>query len=191
MALSNNRLEALSDGVFAIVLTLLILEIRVPHLEDHSHAALIVALGSVAPKIFSWLTSFFILMVFWVNHHHILSRAKKCDYGLFWLNALVLLAVSFIPFPTAFMGEYLRSPVAVTFFSLVVGLGGFFATLLHWYVVNFLADDQARQEFNFLKILIFGPGLYVLAAVLAWVNIYISYGLLIFIPLYFLLPKQK
>lgn len=190
-AVSNNRLEALSDGVFAIVLTLLILEIRLPHVANPNSANLWRALAALSPKILSWLISFLVLTVFWVNHHHILCRARKSDYGLLWLNALALMAVSFIPFPTALLGEYPNSPVALSFFAVVMAFAGFTMSLLYQYVLHFLAEPSAEREFSFLKILIFGPGLYLLAIPAAWIFAPLAYAILIFIPCYFLLPKQR
>src|SRR5881397_539398 len=91
------RIEAFSDGVFAIVVTLLVFE--------------------PLPKFLSWLISFIIVCKFWLNHHHVLGLARHADYGMVWLNALFLMSQSFVPFPTALMGEYPGNPLAVPFFA--------------------------------------------------------------------------
>src|SRR5882724_7117601 len=100
------RIEAFSDGVFAIVVTLLVLELKIPELHDHKGAAeLGDKLLAIAPKFLSWLISFIIVCKFWLNHHHVLSLAANANYGLVWINSLFLMLQSFIPFPTALMGE--------------------------------------------------------------------------------------
>ncbi|HXZ24745.1 MAG TPA: TMEM175 family protein, partial [Nitrospiria bacterium] len=117
------RIEALSDGVFAIILTLLVLELKVPLLQEpRSAAELAHRLLELSPKFLSWLISFIILCKFWLNHHHVLGLARYADYAMVWLNALFLLGQSFIPFPTALMGEYATNPLAVSVFGLVMAI---------------------------------------------------------------------
>ena len=101
------RIEAFSDGVFAIVVTLLVLELKLPMLKEHgSVSELAHQLVELAPKFLSWLISFIIVCKFWLNHHHVLGLARHANYGLAWLNSLFLMGQAFIPFPTAMMGEY-------------------------------------------------------------------------------------
>src|SRR3954471_22130688 len=84
---SKHRTEAFSDGVFAIIVTLLVLEIKVPHLSDHeSSDELLNALSAMAPKIISWAASFFFVVVMWVQHHNLFRMADKIDYGMVWIN---------------------------------------------------------------------------------------------------------
>jgi uncharacterized membrane protein len=100
------RLEAFSDGVFAIIVTLLVLELKIPHLEEpRSVSELGHELLGLLPKFLSWLISFVIVCKFWLNHHHILILDRHADYGLVWLNAIFLMFQSFIPFPSALMGN--------------------------------------------------------------------------------------
>jgi uncharacterized membrane protein len=100
------RVEAFSDGVFAIVVTLLVLELKVPALKDHASVAeLAHQLAELLPKFLSWLISFIIVCKFWLNHHHILGLARNANFGFVWLNSLFLMGQSFIPFPTALVGE--------------------------------------------------------------------------------------
>src|SRR5207244_6402303 len=83
------RTEAFSDAVFAIVVTLLVLELKVPALRHHASAAdLAHHLVELLPKLMSWLISFIIVCKFWINHHHLLGLARHADYGFLWLNAL-------------------------------------------------------------------------------------------------------
>src|SRR6266571_5848164 len=114
------RLEAFSDGVFAIIVTLLVLELKVPALQDHgSVRELAQQLLALLPKFLSWLISFIIVCKFWLNHHHLLTFARHATYGMIWLNAILLMGQSFIPFPTAMMGEHPTNPLAVSIFGVV------------------------------------------------------------------------
>src|SRR5450432_1417794 len=111
-----NRIEAFSDGVFAIIVTLLVLELKIPDLHDHPNVhELSEKLLAILPKFLSWLISFIIVCKFWLNHHHVLSLASHANYALVWLNSLFLMFQSFIPFPTGLMGEYPENPLAVSF----------------------------------------------------------------------------
>src|SRR5215467_6095545 len=112
------RIEAFSDGVFAIVVTLLVLEL--PVLKDHgSVSELAHQLVELAPKFLSWLISLIIVCKFWLNNHHVLTLAYHGNYALAWLNSLFLMGQAFIPFPTAVMGEYPTNPLAVSLFGVV------------------------------------------------------------------------
>jgi len=105
------RLEAFSDGVFAIAITLLILEIRVPSVEDASTPALLWhALLSRWPSYFAFLLSFGTIFVAWIGHHLMLQQVKVVTLSLVWTNALFLLFVTFLPFPTALVAEHLTHP---------------------------------------------------------------------------------
>ena len=118
-----DRFNAFSDGVFAIVVTLLVLEIKVPHVEAHdSLGELARVLWSLMPKFVSWVISFVTVCVIWLNHHRLFKLVARIDNGLFWWNANLLLWTSFIPFPTALMGDYPGSPLAVSLYGLVMGL---------------------------------------------------------------------
>lgn len=101
--MEKSRLEAFSDGVFAIVITLLILDIRFPEVDYSQFAA---TLKSVLPRILAYVLSFIIIGLYWVIHHNSMHAVKKTDRGFLWLNILFLLCVSFIPFPTSLVGRY-------------------------------------------------------------------------------------
>jgi len=101
--MEKSRLEAFSDGVFAIVITLLILDIRFPEVPYSQFAT---ALVSVLPRILAYVMSFIIIGLYWVVHHNSMHAMKKTDRGFLWLNILLLLCVSFIPFPTSLLGLY-------------------------------------------------------------------------------------
>lgn len=104
--ISFERIVFFSDAVFAIVITLLVLEIKVPHLSENSENALNSELMHMLPKFFGFICSFFIIGLMWFEHHRIFRFIGRFDSGLIWRNLLFLLFISFIPFPTALFSEY-------------------------------------------------------------------------------------
>src|SRR3989454_8014277 len=105
---SSTRVEAFSDGVFAIAITLLILEIRVPH-GDHGLWAGLLALW---PSYIAFVLSFVVILIMWVNHHELLRMARSVNYPFLFANGLLLLTVTFVPFPTAVLAQNLATPDA-------------------------------------------------------------------------------
>ena len=110
MSESSTRVEAFSDGVFAIAITLLILEIKVPHGIDHGE--LWAGLRALWPSFVAFFLSFFVILIMWVNHHELLRLVRGVGYPFFFANGFVLLTVTFVPFPTAVLAEYLGTPQA-------------------------------------------------------------------------------
>lgn len=107
LGMSISRLEAFSDGVLAIVVTLLILDIHVP---PHDEGRLAAELGHQWPQYLAYLVSFFVVGVIWLNHHATVNLLARADHGTQVLNLLVLLPVSVLPWPTAVLADYARSP---------------------------------------------------------------------------------
>lgn len=104
----NSRLEAFCDGVFAIALTLLIIEIKVPPTSEiHNTAEFWHALKHITPSILAFVLSFIVILITWVNHHASLKLINKSSASFIYGNGLLLLTVVFLPFPTALMGEYI------------------------------------------------------------------------------------
>ena len=192
--ISRGRVEALSDGVFAIVVTLLVLEITVPHVAEHdSMAELARALWTLAPKFVSWVISFVTVCVIWLNHHRLLAMVSRIDNGLFWLNANLLLWTSFIPFPTALMGDYPTNRLAVSFYGGVMFLMALGFVLARWHLhrhPDLLQENVDRTAFRTgtRYSIVMGPVAYAVGAGLAWVSqigAFICYGA---IACYFVFP---
>jgi uncharacterized membrane protein len=128
---ATDRLKALSDGVFAIALTLLILEIKAPHLTDPtSGAELVREIGKLWPKLLSYLISFFMLGIYWVGHRNVFEAIHHCDRPLLWLNNFFLLGVSFLPLPAAILGEYNANATALTIYGANLATISFFLFLM-------------------------------------------------------------
>ncbi len=134
------RVEAFSDGVFAIAITLLILEIRVPELhEAAANEQLFYALLRLWPSFLAFVFSFFVILVMWINHHELVRWVRSSDYRFLFANGLLLLMVTFVPFPTAVVARYLgtdaaRSAVAFycgTFLCINVAFNALFLSVAH------------------------------------------------------------
>jgi uncharacterized membrane protein len=187
------RIEAFSDGVFAIIVTLLVLELKVPALKDHASVSeLAHHLLEALPKFVSWLISFVIVCKFWLNHHHILGLARHANYAMVWLNSLFLLGQSFIPFPTALAGEYPVNPLAVSFFGVVFALNTFLFLILHAYIVRNLIKPElaALQDSHGIIKVFVGPASYLVGAAFAWVSVHAAFVVYALTPLFYITPPE-
>ena len=115
------RIEAFSDGVFAIAITLLVLEIKVPSHEKVLEHGLAYSLFALWPAFLAFFTSFITILVIWVHHHLIFTQVRKATPPLLYWNGLLLLVVTFVPFPTGLLAEYLLNPEARVAASLFTG----------------------------------------------------------------------
>ena len=193
--IGRGRLEALSDGVFAIVVTLLVLEIKVPHVPaSESVTAAAGALWALMPKFASWVISFVTVCVIWMNHHRLFRVVARIDRGLFWWNANLLLWTSFIPFPTAFMGDLPTNPLAVSFYGGVMFLMALAFVLMRWHLhrrPDLIQESVDRAVFarGTMASVAMGPVAYAIGAALAWWNVVAAFACYGAIALYFALPR--
>lgn len=191
---TKSRVETFSDGIFAIIVTLLVLEIKVPHIENHSSVAeLASALWNLAPKVIAWIISFFTVCVIWVNHHRIFESMKTIDQPFFWLNANLLLWCSLIPFPTALMGDYPHNPLAVSSYGVVSLLMGIAFTLIRLYMwkhheITHVSKDELWRGVK--NVIIFGPTPYLIGMICAWFYPLLAVALYAFVTIYFIFPKN-
>lgn len=148
--LGLERLIFFSDAVFAIAITLLALEIRLPAGSDiRSDGELLAALLGIWPRYLSYAVSFLVIGVYWMAHHRMFRSIARYDRRLLFLNLLLLLCIAFVPFPTAVLGEY-SSSVATIFYALTMVVTGFASTLLWWHASGnggrLLAEPLARPR---------------------------------------------
>ncbi len=131
----TERLNALSDGVFAIAITLLVLELRLPEIATDAPPAVFArALLDVQPRLISFLISFFVIGLFWLGHHRMFRIIVRADSALSFLNLVLMLFVAVIPFPTAVLGRYAPSqPLAVMVYAGTMVLAGLTSTGLWLY----------------------------------------------------------
>ena len=188
-----NRIEAFSDGVFAIVVTLLVLELKVPTLHDPGNIhELAEQLWDLFPKFLSWLISFIIVCKFWLNHHHILGFARHANYAMVWINSVFLMFQSFIPFPTALMGEYSTNPLAVSLFGVVMAVNTLMFITLHAYILKRLIKPELEGRYppHILRKSFVGVFSYLVGVAVAWVSVHAAFAVYLFTPLFFIVPPQ-
>ena len=194
---NKSRVETFSDGIFAIIVTLLVLELKVPEIRNHGSASeLAAALKGMLPKLLSWIISFGIVCVVWVNHHRIFESMGRLTHRIFWLNANLLLWCSLIPFPTALIGDHPENPTAQFVFGAAMAL-----MALSFYLLRrgMLATPEAIREGRDIeafrrdtrKSLIFGPMLYLTGALLGLIRPELAFAVYAFIPLYFVFWGSK
>jgi TMEM175 potassium channel family protein len=129
---SPARIEALSDGVFAIILTLLVLEIAVP--TNLSSQSLREVLVELRPTLAAWVISFLITGMYWVSHRDLFARIRVVNRDLVWLNLLFLLPVSLIPFAASVLGEYPDEPIALHIYGVILIAVTLMRVAMYWYV---------------------------------------------------------
>lgn len=132
----TERITAFSDGVFAIAITLLVLELRAPEVSVHAPAEQLAALLALQPKIQSFLLSFVIIAFYWMLHHRMFSFFERYDSVLLWLNTFYLLGITFLPFPTSVLGEYGIEWYAVVLYLGNLTLIGLLGTVMWWYATT-------------------------------------------------------
>ena len=195
MLTSKNRLEAFSDGMFAIILTILVLELRVPHLEASTFAGFASAMQEILPKLISFLFSFFIIAIFWVNHHHIVHQIEKVDSKLLWLNIALLFFSSLFPFLTAFIGDYPGNPFVVALFPLnmtfaALTIGAFWK---HAFVDTTLAPNNLTpaQKQKRIRQDRVAAVINIVSAALAFVWVPITLAIIMGMPFLFVIPELR
>lgn len=187
-------MEAFSDGVFAIVVTLLVLELRVPSLpENFSTQDVLKELLHLSPKFFSFAMSFVIVAIFWVNHHQFFHSLEKTDRAMLWYNNLLLFWLSFVPFPTAFIGEHPVSMIPVMLYGAVLFLAGvsFNLMLRHAVKANLfhksVSDEVLKQS---IKRGVIGPVIYFVSVISAFISVYISLAIFLLVPVIYFIPQK-
>ena len=188
MEKETGRLEAFSDGVFAIAMTLLVLELKVPVLalvqsRGPDSRALAAALAHEWPSYLAFVTSFFTVLIMWVHHHALCRLVRRADAKLLFANGFLLLLVTFVPFPTAVVAEYLKTPAApaaCAFYSGVfVLIAVAFQLLLMAAFRKSVLDPNAPEARlrRFRKDYRLGPPLYLLATIAAPFSPALSMGI--------------
>jgi TMEM175 potassium channel family protein len=188
--MTTTRLEAFSDGVFAIVVTLLVLEIHVPTLVGPNvSASLRRDLIAMSPLFLSYALSFGIVCIWWVAHHHFFAILKRSSRPLLWLNSLFLFWLAFIPFPTALLGNYPRETIAVMCYGGAMALAGVSFSAMRYYAffVGNLVDPQIDRGLLRRAMLksVSNPLLHSAAVLFALIDTRIALTLYVVIPLLF------
>lgn len=185
--MGKSRLEAFSDGVIAIIITIMVLELKIPHGADFN------ALKSVSPILLSYVLSFVFVGIYWNNHHHLLHVVKHISAGIMWANLNLLFWLSLIPFDTVWMGENHTQPFPVAFYALLLDVCGLSYTILQKMIEAchkdqpYLKEIMKRQrQKGIISVII-----YTSAIPLAYVNTYISICLFIVVGIIWFIPDKK
>jgi uncharacterized membrane protein len=186
IAMEKNRLEAFSDGVLAIIITIMVLELKVPH------GIQLAALKPLLPIFSSYVLSFIYLGIYWNNHHHMLHTVKGVSGGILWANLHLLFWLSLFPFTTGWMGEnrFASTPTAVYGAVLLMAA-------IAYYVLQRVIIFKQGQESLLARAIgsdwkgKLSPVLYFAAIPLAFLSPWISSGIYTFVALIWLIPDRR
>jgi uncharacterized membrane protein len=182
----RNRLEAFSDGVLAIIITIMVLELKAPHEVDFA------ALKPKLPSFLSYVLSFVYVGIYWNNHHHLLHSTQRVTGGILWANLHLLFWLSLFPFTTAWVGEnhLAATPAAVYGFVLMM------AAIAYWLLQRAIIRQQGRE--SLLAAALGGdwkgklsPVLYLVAIPLAFASPWISLALYVFVAVIWVIPDRR
>ena len=184
--MGKNRLEAFSDGVIAIIITIMVLELKVPHGES------IQSLIPLLPVFLSYVLSFVYVGIYWNNHHHLLHTVNKVSGAILWSNLHLLFWLSLIPFATGWMGENHFAAAPTALYGVVLLMAA-----IAYYVLQ-LAIIRSQGNESLLKRALgsdrkgkLSPVTYVIAIPLAFVLPWASAALYVFVALIWLIPDQR
>jgi uncharacterized membrane protein len=180
-------MEAFSDGVIAIIVTIMVLQLTNPSQPTFP------ALLKQAPIFLSYALSFLVVAIMWVNHHHLIHAVRVVNARLLWSNINLLFWMSLTPFVTDFMGRNPRAPFPVALYGLSLAMCGFAFWILRIEIARQHRHDPEMSEYHSRVQLknLFSGFLYLSAAALAHVLVYISYFIYVLIPAIYFLPEKK
>jgi len=184
--MGKTRLEAFSDGVLAIIITIMVLELKVPHGDALS------ALLPLVPVLLSYVLSFVYIGIYWNNHHHMLQATRSVNGGMLWANLHLLFWLSLIPFATGWMGEnhFASAPTAI--YGVILLMAALAYWILQWVIVaahgrdSLLATAIGDDRKGKLSLV-----LYAIAIPSAFLNQWIADGIYVFVALTWLVPDRR
>jgi uncharacterized membrane protein len=184
--MTKGRLEAFSDGVIAILITIMVLELRIPHGADFA------ALRPIIPVFLAYILSFVILGIYWNNHHHMLHATKQIDGAMMWANLHLLFWLSLVPFGTAWMGENHFATLPTALYGVLLLCCAIAYTILQTVIIahDGMSPDVAAALHHDVK----GKGslvLYAAAVPLAFVHQAIAGALYVAVALLWLVPDRR
>jgi uncharacterized membrane protein len=184
--MSKGRLEAFSDGVIAILITIMVLELRVPEGADWS------ALGALAPIFFSYVLSYVFLGIYWVNHHHLWQAAKQVNGAVLWANLHLLFWLSLVPFVTRWMGENEFTQLPVALYGTVLWMAGLAYYILTINLVALHGSDSVIATALARRVKEIGSLVaYTVAIVFAFINTRVSLAIYVSVALLWLIPDTR
>jgi uncharacterized membrane protein len=185
----TERITAFSDGVIAIIITIMVLELKLPEGADKGDAWS-AFLAPLAPKLAIYALSFFIVGTLWVNHHQLLAAVRRATLQLMWMNLVLLFFMSLIPLATSFLGAHPQSARAVSFYALIMTLSSAVFGLLRYRLGRQPEHDREHIQFRRATLVrsFTGTLIYAAAVVAAPVSPAAALAMLIFVPVMFNIP---
>ena len=196
----TGRIEAFSDGVFAIAITLLVLELKVPHLshEGARTGALAAALLAQWPSYLALVTSFFAILIMWANHHAMFNMIRKVNAPFLYANGLLLFVVTLVPFPTALLAEYFErpaAPIAAAVYGGTFVVGSLAYNLLWRSAIagrRLLRSDVSEERIDRLtRSYRVGVPLYLVATVGAFIHPFITVAICMALWIYWIATSKQ
>lgn len=174
--INENRILAFSDAIFAFAATLLVLKIDFPVLEPTViRTELVNELINLWPTYFANILSFMIIGYYWLSHHAIFNLVRRYNHTLIWLNIVLLISVSFLPFPVELFGDFSSIPIVVAFYSLNIALVGLLLFIIWWYAsynCRLIDKNTSKKEINYYLLLnAIAPVIFLLSIPLAFVDV--------------------
>ena len=184
--MNKGRIEAFSDGVFAIIITIMVLELHAPEgasLED---------LKPLLPKLISYILSFVYIAIYWNNHHHMFQVVKHVNGRVLWSNLLLLFCLSLVPFVTAWMGENHFSPLPVALYGIVLLMCALSYPVLTWSLItlhgrdSLLATSIGKGVKGKVSVVIYSTGI-----IFSYFNSFISFALYCVVAVIWFIPDTR
>lgn len=183
------RLEAFSDGVTAIAITLLSFELKVPVLTSDDLQSSILQIVDLLPTLLTFILSFVTIAILWVNHHQMTAHIKTLNRRIVWSNMLFLMFLAIIPFATRVIAENPYHALSVATYGFVLFCGSFSFSLTHL-LIHMRLNKKLSFHSKLIEISFVGPIVYLCAIFSAFYYVPIAYVLLMIPPLYYFLPKR-
>ena len=184
--MGKSRLEAFSDGVIAIIITIMVLELKVPHGDDFH------ALAELLPVFGAYVLSFVYVGIYWLNHHHMIHAVKKVSGGILWANLHLLFWLSLMPFTSGWMSESHFGATPVFLFAFNLFMAAIAYTILQWRIVAAQGDDSEllralgadiKGKISLLC--------YVAAMALTFVNVWLAVALTVAVAAMWFVPDRR
>jgi len=194
LKIKTERIEFFSDAVIAIIITLMVLEIRLPEIDDNATSAGVFhQLKKIIPNIFAFMISFAVLGVYWVNHHQFFKAIEYSDWKLLWYNLHFLFWCSLIPLSTALLAENYHNPAVTAIYGINMLISGGAFGLMHRHTVRrglFIKNLAPKILRRIKRLSILSSCLYVISIFAGYISVYISIIIFALVPALFFFPQN-
>lgn len=195
-AVDNQRLTAMSDGVFSIVITLMVLSIRIPDIAtDRVVQELPQHLMKMLPDLVTLIISFIILGIYWIGHNNVFTHIIRHDRPLLWLNIFFLMSVATIPYPTTLIVRYGQAQTSIIIYAANLIVGGVLLDVIWWYGSRnrhlMCEGIDPKLIFSFHHRILTGPIIYLFAVGVSFVSVMVAKLLFVAAVIYYLIPTAQ